>query len=47
MKWHLLEKLQQELYLWVQGKIIEEGTPGEIFEHPKNQRLKDFLSKVL
>ena len=28
------------------GKIIEEGTPEEIFEHPKNQRLKDFLSKV-
>ena len=30
-----------------EGKIIEEGTPEEIFEHPKNQRLKDFLSKVL
>ena len=29
------------------GKIIEEGTPEEIFEHPKNQRLKDFLTKVL
>ena len=28
------------------GRIIEEGTPEEIFEHPKNQRLKDFLSKV-
>ena len=27
------------------GRIIEEGTPEEIFEHPKNQRLKDFLSK--
>ncbi|WP_347995263.1 amino acid ABC transporter ATP-binding protein [uncultured Eubacterium sp.] len=30
-----------------EGRIIEEGTPEEIFEHPKNQRLKDFLSKVL
>ena len=29
------------------GRIIEEGTPEEIFEHPKNQSLKDFLSKVL
>ena len=28
------------------GRIIEEGTPEEIFEHPKNQRLKDYLSKV-
>ena len=29
------------------GKILEEGTPEEIFEHPKNQRTVDFLSKVL
>ena len=29
------------------GKILEEGTPKEIFEKPKNPRLKDFLSKVL
>ena len=30
-----------------QGKIAENGTPEEIFGNPKNQRLKDFLSKVL
>lgn len=30
-----------------QGKVIESGTPDEIFNHPKNQRTKDFLSKVL
>ena len=29
------------------GKILEEGTPVEIFNHPKNERTKDFLSKVL
>ena len=29
------------------GKLIEEGTPEEIFEHPKSERLQDFLSKVL
>lgn len=29
------------------GKILEEGTPDEIFNHPKNERTKDFLSKVL
>lgn len=29
------------------GKILEEGTPEEIFGNPKNPRLKDFLSKVL
>ena len=30
-----------------QGKLLEEGTPEDIFEHPKNPRLQDFLSKVL
>lgn len=30
-----------------QGKIAESGTPEEVFTAPKNQRLKDFLSKVL
>ena len=29
------------------GKIQEENAPKEFFENPKNQRLKDFLSKVL
>ena len=30
-----------------EGKILEEGTPGEIFTNPKEQRTKDFLNKVL
>ena len=30
-----------------EGRIIEEGTPDEIFNAPKNPRLQDFLSKVL
>ena len=30
-----------------QGKIAESGTPEEIFTNPQNQRLKEFLSKVL
>lgn len=29
------------------GKLLEEGTPDEIFNSPKNPRLQDFLSKVL
>ena len=29
------------------GKILEEGTPADIFDHPKDPRLQDFLSKVL
>ena len=30
-----------------EGKIVEQGTPDEIFNHPQNPRLQDFLSKVL
>ncbi|MBQ3436833.1 amino acid ABC transporter ATP-binding protein [Candidatus Saccharibacteria bacterium] len=29
------------------GKIIEEGAPGEFFDHPKTERVKEFLKKVL
>ena len=29
------------------GKILEEGTPKEVLNNPKNDRTKDFLSKVL
>ena len=29
------------------GKLVEEGSPEDIFDHPKNPRLQDFLSKVL
>ena len=30
-----------------QGKILEEAPPEEFFAHPKNERTKEFLSKVL
>ena len=29
------------------GKILEQGTPSDIFDNPKDSRLVDFLSKVL
>ena len=29
------------------GKIGEQGTPEEIFDHPQSVRLQDFLKKVL
>ena len=30
-----------------EGRIIEQGEPREVFEHPKEERTKSFLSKVL
>ena len=29
------------------GKILEQGSPDDIFNHPKDARLVEFLSKVL
>ncbi|MBQ6347513.1 MAG: ATP-binding cassette domain-containing protein, partial [Clostridia bacterium] len=29
------------------GRIIEEGAPQKMFEHPENARLKEFLGKIL
>lgn len=29
------------------GQILEEGTPTDIFDHPQNPRLQEFLNKVL
>ena len=30
-----------------EGKIVEQGSPDQVFNHPQNHRLQDFLSKVL
>lgn len=35
------------IFFMDQGKILEQGTPEEIFKNPKNTRTVDFLSKVL
>ena len=29
------------------GQIVEENTPEEFFTHPRSDRAKDFLSKIL
>ena len=35
-----------KMIFMVGGKIEEEGTPNQIFEHPKSDRLKEFISKI-
>jgi len=30
-----------------EGKIVEQGTPSEVFDNPQHPRLREFLSKVL
>ena len=29
------------------GQIIEEGTPDHFFENPSNERVKQFLGKII
>ena len=41
------KEIANRLIFMDQGVIAEEGTPDEIFNHPKNERTKEFLSKVL
>ena len=43
----LAREVADRVLFMADGKLIEEGTPEEIFSHPKSPRLQDFLSKVL
>jgi len=29
------------------GLVVESGPPSEVFDHPKHERTRSFLSKVL
>ena len=35
------------LLFMADGKLLEQGAPKDLFDHPENPRLQDFLSKVL
>ena len=41
------KEISDRVLFMEQGQIIEEGTPSQIFECPKNDRTKEFLSKIL
>ena len=40
-------QVADEIVFMSEGRIIEKGTPKQIFENPKNQRTKNFIDKVL
>lgn len=40
-------EVADEVVFMDEGVICEQGTPSEIFDNPKQERTKDFLSKVL
>ena len=41
-----VREVATKMIFMVDGKIEEEGTPNQIFEHPKSDRLKEFISKI-
>ena len=40
-------EMADRVIFMAEGKIVEEGTPEEIFTSPKQPRTRDFLAKVL
>lgn len=41
------KKVATRVLFMDEGKIVEQNTPEEFFEHPTHPRLKEFLSKIL
>lgn len=40
-------KVADKVVFMADGQILEQSTPDDFFEHPKTNRAKDFLSKIL
>ena len=41
------KEVADRVFFMDQGIIMEQGTPAELFDSPRNERTKSFLSKVL
>ncbi|MCO6558260.1 MAG: amino acid ABC transporter ATP-binding protein [Bifidobacterium sp.] len=40
-------KAADHVVFMADGRILEKGTPDQFFDHPRTERAKDFLSKIL
>ncbi len=40
-------EVAQRVVFMADGQIVEQGTPAEVIDHPRQRRTQDFLSKVL
>lgn len=41
------KQVADEIWFMADGYIQEQGTPTEVFDHPKTDRAKDFISKII
>ena len=44
---HFAREVGSRILFLADGKLVEQGSPEAIFDHPQSPRLQDFLSKVL
>ncbi|TCL60019.1 amino acid ABC transporter ATP-binding protein (PAAT family) [Kineothrix alysoides] len=44
---HFAEEVANKVIFMDDGKVLEEGTPQDIFSHPKEERTKQFLHRIL
>jgi ABC-type histidine transport system ATPase subunit len=40
-------KVADQVVFMDEGRVVETGTPEQIFDHPQSPRLRRFLSEVL
>ncbi|MDD6427893.1 MAG: amino acid ABC transporter ATP-binding protein [Lachnospiraceae bacterium] len=40
-------EVADRVFFVADGRILEQGSPEKVFDHPENDRLKEFLSKIL
>lgn len=43
---NFVKKVANRVIFLENGKVVADGTPKDIFEHPSNDRLKEFLVKI-
>ena len=43
---NFIRKISNRVIFLDGGKIIEDGTPSEVFEYPKSERAKEFFAKM-
>ncbi len=43
----LVREISTKVVMMDRGKVIEEGSPEQIFDHPQTQRCQEFVSKIL
>ena len=40
-------RLADRIIMLENGRIVEQGTPEQLFDHPKSERVQQFLGKII